>query len=524
MLPADTEKKAEKYSSTKGLAALYQISRILAEGFGQEAMLGEILEVLQRRLDMCHGTIMLVSHDSTELSVEAVGLPQAHGAAAKATYRRGEGITGRVLQTGQAAIIPRVSEEPSFCGRVHRRTDEGHLDVGFICVPIKLEADTIGTLSIDILRSETPAMEKEEWLLSVVASMVAYDVMSRRRSRIQTEALTRENERLRHALEDRYTPENIIGNSKVMREVYTKIQQVAAAHTTVLVTGESGTGKELVASALHYGSSRSEGPFVKVNCAALNEQLLESELFGHEKGAFTGAIATRIGRIEEAEGGTLFLDEIGDFSHAVQVKLLRILQERQYARVGSNQIRDADVRIVVATNRDLESAIANGDFRQDLYYRINVFPIALPPLRKRNNDILLLANTFVERFARQMNKDVNRISTCAINMMMAYHWPGNVRELENCIERAVLVSDDVAIHGRHLPPTLQLPVPESKPCGSLKAEVNALEKDLIIEALKRAQGRVSLAADELGITSRMIRYKIKNLNIDYARFFKKKTE
>lgn len=514
--------KTNEHEQNDGLAALYQISKILTGRSGQPEMLGEILQALESYLGMRHGTIMLVSQDHAELSVEAVGLPHEHATIAEATYQRGEGINGKVLRTGETAVIPRLSDEPSFYGRVHKREADTHLNIGFICVPIKLEADTIGTLSIDIPYDESLSLEKGEWLLSVVASMIAYDVMNRQRSRVETEALTRENRRLRHALEDRFRPENIIGNSKAMTDVYTKIRQVAGADTTALITGESGTGKELVASALHYGSTRSEGPFVKVNCAALNEQLLESELFGHEKGAFTGATTTRIGRIEEAEGGTLFLDEIGDFSHVVQVKLLRVLQERQYERVGSNQTRHANVRIVVATNRDLEKAIMDGDFRQDLYYRINVFPIGLPPLRKRHNDILLLANHFVEHFAKRMNKKVDRISTSAINMMMAYHWPGNVRELENCIERAVLVSDDVAIHGQHLPPTLQLPVKQGVVCGSLKAGVNAFEKDMIIEALKRVDGRISLAANELGITSRMIRYKIKNLNIDCAKFFKKK--
>jgi Nif-specific regulatory protein len=521
MLPM-YEEKTDNSERNDELAALYQISKILTGGTGQKAMLGDILRVLELYQNMRHGTIMLVSPDNTELSVEAVGRPQGCESVAEVTYQRGEGITGRVLQTGEPAIIPRLSEEPSFCGRVHRRAEEAHKEDSFICVPIKLDTDTIGTLSIDIPLREPPNLEKEKWLLSIVASMIAYDVKNRQRSRLETELLTRENARLRHALGDRFRPENIIGNSKAMTEVYTKIQQVARADTTVLITGESGTGKELVASAIHYGSPRCEGPFVKVNCAALNEHLLESELFGHEKGAFTGAVAARIGRIEEAEGGTLFLDEIGDFSQVVQVKLLRVLQERQYERVGSNEAKKADVRVVVATNRDLEAAIQEGAFRQDLYYRIHVFPIGLPPLRQRHNDILLLANYFVERFAKKMNRKVNRISTSAINMMMAYHWPGNVRELENCIERAVLVSDDVAIHGHHLPPTLQLPAKREAAAGSLKAGVNAFEKDMIIEALKHVDGRISLAAGELGITSRMLRYKIKNLNIDYARFFKKK--
>jgi Nif-specific regulatory protein len=246
---------------------------------------------------------------------------------------------------------------------------------------------------------------------------------------------------------------------------------------------------------------------------------LESELFGHEKGAFTGAIESRVGRIEEADGGTLLLDEIGDFSPVVQVKLLRVLQEREYQRVGSNKTHTADVRIIAATNRNLEEAVEQGTFRQDLYYRINVVPVFLPPLRDRRDDILLLADYFVQRYARKMTKAVGRISTPAINMMFAYHWPGNVRELENCIEHAVLMATDGVIHGHHLPPTLQMPEASgSTPTGSLPARVALLEKDMIVDALKAAQGNITAASRQLGITARMLRYKIKKLSVDYRRF------
>ena len=304
-----------------------------------------------------------------------------------------------------------------------------------------------------------------------------------------------------------------------MREVYSQIHQVAASDTTVLIRGESGTGKELVAHAVHYSSPRAAGAFLKVNCAALSENLLESELFGHEKGAFTGAIATRKGRIEEADGGTLFLDEIGDFSPATQVKLLRVLQERTFERVGSNRVQKVNVRIVAATNRDLEAAVENGAFRQDLYYRVNVFPIFLPPLRERKDDILLLADFFVERYARKMGKDVRRISTPAINMMVAYHWPGNVRELENSIERAVLLSSDGVIHGHHLPPSLQTSdYSDTAGEGTLEERVAVFERDIIVDALKRSNGSMSAAAKDLGTTPRIIRYKTAQLGIDYRRF------
>jgi Nif-specific regulatory protein len=308
-----------------------------------------------------------------------------------------------------------------------------------------------------------------------------------------------------------------------MRDVYQQIHQVAGSDTTVLIRGESGTGKELVAHAIHYSSRRSKGPFIKVNCAALNENLLESELFGHEKGAFTGAIQSRKGRLEEADGGTLFLDEIGDFTSVTQVKLLRVLQERQFERVGSNQTLKTNARIVAATNRNLEEAVDEGRFRQDLYYRINVFEIFLPPLRERKDDILLLADFFVEQYAKKMGKDVRRISTPAINMMVAYHWPGNVRELENCIERAILLSTDGVIHGHHLPPTLQTSdASDTIGTGSLKERVYLFERDIIVDALKRCDGNVAAAARDLRTTPRIMGYKVKDLGIDYRRYRRRK--
>jgi len=279
-----------------------------------------------------------------------------------------------------------------------------------------------------------------------------------------------------------------------------------------------------VAHAIHYASPRAKGPFIRVNCAALNENLLDSELFGHEKGAFTGAIQSRKGRVEEANGGTLFLDEIGDFSPMIQVKLLRVLQERQFERVGSSKTLQTNARILCATNRDLETAVQRGAFRQDLYYRVNVFPIFLPPLRDRKDDILLLADHFVEKHAQRMKKSVRRISTTAINMMVAYHWPGNVRELENCIERAVLLAGGDTIDSIHLPPTLQMKMaqPAKKHRGKLESLVNSYERSLIVDAMKDAKGNQSHAARLLGTTKRIIQYKVEKYGIDTRRFKAKK--
>ena len=496
------------------LAALDSIAGILSRHTGQRRMLEDVLGVLEAKLRMQRGTIMLLSPDGTDLVVEAA--PDVESARGKSVrYEKGEGITGRVLQSGEAAVIPRISGEPQFRNRIHRRGEKAGRQLSFICVPVASGNEVVGTLSVDIPREAVEDLEDEKRVLAIVAGMIAGDVQARRTAAMQRRSYEAENLRLRSELGERLRPENIIGNSHPMQEVYRMIHQVAGADATVLIRGESGTGKELVASAIHYRSERRDRPLVKVNCAALSEALIESELFGHEKGAFTGATRTRRGRIEEAEGGTLFLDEIGDFSSTVQVKLLRVLQEKEYQRVGSGQTRNADVRIIAATNRDLEEAVEDGEFREDLYYRINVVPIFLPPLRKRKGDVLLLADHFVEKYAGDTDNSSGRISTEAINMMMAYHWPGNVRELENCIERAVVLSPDGVIHAHHLPPTLQLPDAETdEPVGSLEARTRALERDMIIDALKRSDGNMAAAGRDLDITPRQIRYKISNLGID----------
>jgi Nif-specific regulatory protein len=439
----------------------------------------------------------------------------------KVRYQMGEGITGKVIETGKAMVVPKVSKEPLFLNRFERSQSSGE-ELSFICVPISIGRKVIGTISVDRIFDPARSLDEDKRVLSIVASMIANDVKSRQEAVLRRKELENENLRLRHELEDRFRPENIIGNSGAMRDVYRQIHQVAGGDTTVLIRGESGTGKELVAHAIHYSSPRSEGPFVKVNCAALNENLLESELFGHEKGAFTGAIQSRKGRMEEADGGTLFLDEIGDFSPITQVKLLRVLQERQFERVGSNRTLRTNARIITATNRDLEKAVQAGTFRQDLYYRINVFPIFLPPLRDRKDDILLLSDFFIEQYSKKMKKDVRRISTPAINMMVAYHWPGNVRELENCIERAVLLSTDGVIHGHHLPPTLQTSdASDTVGTGSLKERLNLFERDIIVDALKRCNGNIASTARDLRTTARIIGYKVKELDIDYKRYGRK---
>jgi len=502
----------------KQLNALHSILQIISHCSGQKQMLNELLDVLREQMGMCRGVFMLSTPDGRELVVEAASQEEKHSEAHSVRYQRGEGITGRVLATGRPAIIPRIADEPEFRGRIHLRQDKCDRDYSFICVPITLNNEIIGTFAVDAPAGNIEYLNETQRFLSIIAAMVSNDLHHRRDLLIEKQSLTEENVRLKNELREKYRPDNIIGNANSMRMVYQKIQQVAAGTTTVLIRGETGTGKELVASAVHYAGPRANKPFIKVNCSALNENILESELFGHEKGAFTGAIQNRVGRLEEANGGTLFLDEIGDFSPTIQVKLLRVLQEKEFQRVGSNVTLKTDVRILAATNRNIEQLVKENAFRSDFYYRINVFPIYLPPLRERRDDLLLLADHFIETLSQKLGKIIRRISTTAINMMMAYHWPGNVRELENCIEHAILLTDDGVIHGYHLPPTLQIPThQEMTPQGTLKARVGLLERDMIIDSLKRYSGRISCVARELGITERMLRYKIQKLNIQYKK-------
>jgi Nif-specific regulatory protein len=335
----------------------------------------------------------------------------------------------------------------------------------------------------------------------------------------ERQRLHEENTQLKHELKERYGFSNLVGTSAPMRQVHEHVSQVARANTTVLLRGESGTGKELLAHAIHYNSGRAKRPFVKVSCAALPQDLIESELFGYEKGAFTGASSSKKGRFEMAGGGTLFLDEIGELSLMTQVKLLRVLQEREFERVGGTESIKVDIRLVAATNKDLEKAIAAGEFREDLYHRLNVFTIFVPPLRERKSDIMLLADHFLEKFSREHNKQVRRIATPAIDMLASYHWPGNVRELANVIERAVVVCDASVVHAHHLPPTLQTAeATGTTPTLTLQETLEGVERDALQDALKSARGNRAKAARLLGATERVFNYRVRKYGIDWRRF------
>ncbi len=500
------------------ISLLLEISRILDSSMDLRDVLTPVIRVIADYLELQKGSLALLNRESGEIYIEAAyGLSEIERE--RGRYKLGEGITGEVFKTGKAAIIPKVADEPKFLNKTGAISNRDAKSISFLCVPIKLEGEVIGALCVDKLFKGNEPLKRDAHILSIIGSMIAQSVRLRQIAQEERHKLLEENTRLQRELKDRFKPDNIIGNSQSMQQVYDLIDQVSKSDATVLIRGESGTGKELVAQAIHYHSVRAKNPFIKVNCAALPESVIESELFGHEKGAFTGAISKRMGRFELANGGTIFLDEIGDLSPSLQVKLLRVLQEKEFERVGGTETIKVNVRVIAATNRNLEKLMEEEKFRQDLYYRLNVFPIHIPPLRERKTDILLLADYFVEKYSRANGKNVKRISTPAIDMMMSYHWPGNVRELENCIERAVLLTKDDVIHGYHLPPTLQTAEASRTTFkGNLEAVLAGVERDLIIDALKSSRGNQTRAAKLLGITERKLGLRIKRYSIDVKKY------
>lgn len=500
------------------ITLFYEISETLNRHLELKQSLYAVLEILHNSLDMDRGTVTLRHPLRDEIVIEvAHGLSRS--AMERGKYKLGEGITGRVIESGVAVTVPKISEEPQFLDRTATRRSRQGEELSFICVPVKKGQEVIGALSVDRRYDPGFNLKKGERVLSVVATMIARHVINLENIKLEKERLREENQRLRGELKTRYSISNIVGNSNKMREVYQMISQVSRSNATVLIRGESGTGKELVANSIHYNSHRADKPFVKVNCAALPPTLIESELFGHEKGSFTGAIKQKLGKFELANKGTLFLDEIGSIGLDVQVNLLRVLQEREFERVGGQKTIACDVRIITATNKNLEESVEEGSFRGDLYYRLNVFPIFMPPLRERKTDVLLLADFFLEKYAKENGKEIRRFSTPAINMLMDYHWPGNVRELENCIERAVLLCNEGVIHGYHLPPTLQTgSETDTLPSLSLETAVDNLEREMIVDALKNTRGNITSAAALLDTTVRKFAYKMKYLGVDYRQF------
>ena len=502
------------------LDLLFEISNSILKEDEISETLKQVLSLMQQNMGMLRGTISILNRKTGRISIEeGVGISAEQQA--RGIYKPGEGITGKVIESGKPVIVPDIAKEPKFLNKTRAVEEDGNDKLTFISVPIKAGKEVIGTLNADRKAGGDDTSEENLRMMQITAAMISQAVQLYQAHHEENQYLVEENERLNRELEDKFTHDNIVGASKVMRRVHDYVARIADSTATVLILGESGVGKELIAKRIHYASSRHNKPFIKLNCAALPESIIESELFGHEKGAFTGAVAERKGRFELADGGTIFLDEIGELSLNVQTKLLRVLQEREFERVGGTETRKCDVRVITATNKNLEVCIEEGTFREDLYYRLNIIPVTVPPLRERKTDIPLLVNHFIEKFNKLNNKKVKRISTPAIDMLFSYHWPGNIRELENCIEHAVILTEDEVIHGYHLPPTLQMRSLQSKSStekGSLQQQLDAMEYELLVEAMKTADGNLSSAAKELGLTNRMIGIRAKKYDLDFRKF------
>lgn len=495
------------------LNTLLEISKELVNDKGLRANLASLLDSLTNELGTLRSFVLLYRPETGKLDpVATSGLNISEFR--RLEFRVEKSPIRKVFDTGHPITIQRLDKEP-----VLDFLAADGVESSLVCVPISAGEKILGVLAVEMAYQKGANLSDFASLFSVVASMISQLLRVDDIAANERQKLIEENSHLRQELKEKHEFSHIIGNSSPMRQVYDQVTQVARSNATVLLRGESGTGKEMIANAIHYNSLRSKKPFVKVNCAALPESLIESELFGYEKGAFTGAHKLKKGRFEIADGGTLFLDEIGDLPPQTQIKLLRVIQEREFERLGGTETIKTNIRLITATNKNLEEVIQNGTFREDLFYRLNVFTIFLPPLRERKSDILLLAEHFVEKYEMEHGKRIKRISTPAIDMLTCYHYPGNVRELENAIERAVLVCDANVIHGHHLPPTLQTAeVSGTVASFSLASAVEAFERDLIQDALKTTRGNVAKAAKLLDSTERILGYKIKKYEIDTIRF------
>jgi Nif-specific regulatory protein len=499
------------------MVLLFDISQRLIQTRQLKDDLPTILRMIVEYLDAERSFLSIYNRENSKIYIEAAyGLSTAQQARGK--YDLGEGITGKVVEMARPVVIEKISKSSIFLNRTNQEVYKDGQELSIICVPIVENAKAIGALSVVRVYNPRITFDQDIRLLTVIGSLIGQVVRTKQERIEELELLKQKNLELENLLSGNKNL-NMIGNSSKMHDVFSLVQMVGKTNSTVLIRGESGVGKELVADAIRLASNRSDKPFVKVNCSALPESLIESELFGHEKGAFTGAESQRKGRFELADKGTIFLDEIGDVPLSAQVKILRIIQQRQFERLGGTQTIDVDVRIIAATNRNLEEMIKKGEFREDLYYRINVFPIFIPPLRERRNDIPLLVDYFIEKFNKENKSKITRITTSALNMLMVYSWPGNIRELENCIERACILSTDNVLHSYNLPPSLQTADSTNTIAkGGMLYMVEQVEKQLIREALTTSKGNIAKAAESLKITERMLGTRLAKYNIDAWRF------
>jgi Nif-specific regulatory protein len=499
---------------------LYDISRIVVESRPLKEMLEMVLVKTAEKLGMKRGMIAILDKYTSEIMIR-VGYGLSNGLMEKGRYKIGEGITGRVVETGEPVVVSNIAEEPKFLNKTGAWHKDEKKGISFLCVPVKSGSEVIGTIAFDKKYGDITNSGNDIKVLAVISAMITQLMRLYQAEYEEKSVLIEENSRLHEELKTRYKPANIIGSSRAMMDVYEMVEKVASTDSSVLILGESGVGKELIAQAIHYNSKRADAPFVKFNCAALPEGLAETELFGCEKGSFTGAYRSRKGRFESADRGTIFLDEIGDLGLSVQAKFLRVLQEREFEKVGGNDTIKVDVRIIAATNKNLADEVKKKAFREDLYYRLSVFPIIVPPLRDRKTDIPMLADFFADKYSEKNGKQIKSITSGAVGLLTAYNWPGNVRELENCIERAVILSNDGIIHASQLPLVMQTAGPaRPQPAGSLEKVIGMVEHEMIVEKLKESGGNMSLAAKELGLTERMIGIRVKKYGIDFKQYRK----
>ena len=515
------------------LTVLTEISRVLGNTLELEEVYDAVMKILAERMNLHCGTIMLLQEGSDQLHVGA-----SYGLTPEELRQMevgvGEGVSGRVIQTGEPRIIPDLSREVGLVETLGQRSRRSVAGTALICVPIVTAGKIVGALSVERPEPDEEETAEDQRLLTIIATMGAQANRINKMVRLEKEELIVENYYLREELKAKYKFDSIIGVSKGMQDVFESAALVAQSKASVLIRGETGTGKELVARAIHYNSARANQPFVNVNCAALSENLLESELFGHVRGAFTGANQDKKGRFEVANKGTIFLDEVGDMSSRLQVKLLRVLQEHEFERVGETKTVEVDVRVLAATNKNLEEEVVQNAFREDLYFRLNVVPIYIPPLRERNEDIPLLIEYFLDIYNRENIKTVNQISKEILDILMVYPWPGNVRELENCIERAVVMARGSQFPFTALPFNLRGSKPRVGTEGieltiesamkqafleerqSIEGEIVDLhtklvgkaEKALIEDVLKESEFVQTLAARKLGISRNTLHKKV----------------
>lgn len=492
------------------LETLFQVSQVLSRSLDLKETLAGVLRAVHEGGGLERGMVTLADPDTSEQQVIAVHGPETMKLE-NIRYQPGEGVVGMVLEAGDKVVLKRISDEPRFMGKLGIYDSYGP----FVGVPIRVKRSVVGVLAAQPSSDEVGQLNERARFLEMVANLIGQSVRLSWEVQQEQQTLKDERDSLRRTVRGQYGFDSIIGHTTSMRKVFEQVRQVAKWNTTVLIRGETGTGKELIANAIHYNSPRARGSFVKLNCASLPETLLESELFGHEKGAFTGAMTQRKGRFEQADGGTLFLDEIGEVSSAFQAKLLRVLQEGELERVGGTRTIKIDVRVIAATHRDLESDVQAGKFREDLYYRLNVMPIFLPPLRERMEDIPSIARHLIEKIGGQQGRPLE-LTDSAMRVLMHHDWPGNVRELENCLERAAVMSENGTIDRDAVLLTgieETVSISSSSPRGIDFDDPNLDEREKVIAALEQAGWVQAKAARLLGMTPRQIAYRIQILNI-----------